>query len=787
MDTLAIISKAQFDGAHRGAAPGSVLAIDRYISRVPALRSLEQGGALFLVTVRPGDVLWLVGVLETPAFDGDMWAGPPNTTPVADITHLRGELRFDSGKGLVAAPGKLGMSLQTPRVLAESDVTLLRAAIGATPPAAPERRPAAQPAKKKAARSTAAPARRPRAKAAAVAAPAEVRRAPQKGAKTNEGTWSPPTLDGLGAWLDPTLPTSPAGGPADLEAQLRSSVDDLDARRVLADALLEAGDPRGMYMQLAVEHDGTPSWDPARERPAQQLASFEARYGMKWSEPLRGVGGLGKLARDETRAQFAFRRGAIELLRGDAQRIVAQLEAAQDVAPICGLELKAVTPAALAALTATRALSRIRRLDLDLSPHQDQTKALAALFASPHLGALTHLGIDDVSDVEEVMTTLATADALGNLRSLSLRLPELDRASVEALGRAPWAASLEELDLRITGDLGELGPLGSLPALARLRVTGERAPEAISALAGRTAGTLRELSIEGGQATPRQLADLGSAAFAGLRVLRLEGIGLNAAKLARALGSWELAELWHLDLGGSALREAGAAALAASPLMATLERLDVGAARLGDAGAAALAKGVAPRLRRISLAHNALGEAGLAALAEGPLLAHVEHVDLRNNKCHNAGGLAFAALPTLPRVKHLALHYNWMGVHGLRAILQRMEDAEELHLDENNYGVEPVRALAASTTIRNLRVLSTREADAKWLAAFASSPAASRLEQLSLSSSALDDASVDALLALPALGSIHLTFCFHLSEPARQRLSARFGPMLTFWPPENGA
>jgi hypothetical protein len=158
MDTLAIISKAQFEGAHRGATVGTVLPIDRYVSRVPALRSLERGGALFLVTVRPGDVLWLVGVIETPAFDGDMWAGPPNAVPVVDITPRRGELRFHSGKGLVAAPGKLGMSLQRPRVLSESDVALLRAAIGAKRRAAPTRQSKVQPAKKKASRPAEPPA-----------------------------------------------------------------------------------------------------------------------------------------------------------------------------------------------------------------------------------------------------------------------------------------------------------------------------------------------------------------------------------------------------------------------------------------------------------------------------------------------------------------------------------------------------------------------------------------------------------------------------------------------------
>jgi hypothetical protein len=137
MSLLAIVSKAVFEkdariAGHRVTA-GDVWPIDRYVSSNPNLTPLSVGGSLFLVTVRPSDVLWLVGVLERPALDGEAWRGAPNAIPVTDITALLPKLRLASGKGVSAGPGKLGMSLQTPRALATEDESLLRAAVAPAP------------------------------------------------------------------------------------------------------------------------------------------------------------------------------------------------------------------------------------------------------------------------------------------------------------------------------------------------------------------------------------------------------------------------------------------------------------------------------------------------------------------------------------------------------------------------------------------------------------------------------------------------------------------------------
>jgi len=125
-DMLAIISKAVFEKEAAGRKVGEVLPLDRYRSASRHLEPLKSGGRLFLVTVRPPtESLWLVAVLEGLKFDGEEWAARPNRTPITDITALIPKLRFESGKGITAAKGALGMSLQTPRLLTSDDVRLL--------------------------------------------------------------------------------------------------------------------------------------------------------------------------------------------------------------------------------------------------------------------------------------------------------------------------------------------------------------------------------------------------------------------------------------------------------------------------------------------------------------------------------------------------------------------------------------------------------------------------------------------------------------------------------------
>jgi hypothetical protein len=139
---VAIVSKAVYQRDMPRAQVGDVLALDAYLSTNAALQKLEAGGRLFLLTVRPpSESLWLLAVLQDPKFDGSKWVAARNVTAVRDVSALRGVLKFENGKGLPAEAGKLGMALQTPRVLTADDA---RALLGGAPVAsgtAPARAP----------------------------------------------------------------------------------------------------------------------------------------------------------------------------------------------------------------------------------------------------------------------------------------------------------------------------------------------------------------------------------------------------------------------------------------------------------------------------------------------------------------------------------------------------------------------------------------------------------------------------------------------------------------------
>ncbi len=129
-DMMAIISKAVFEKAAPGAAPGQSLTLDRYGSTHKSLESLGEGGDLYLVTVRPPDErLWLAAVLVSPERRSDGWYAN-NAAPIVDITWLKPLLKFQNGTGLPTKIGALGMSLQTPRLLAAADVAALGKARG---------------------------------------------------------------------------------------------------------------------------------------------------------------------------------------------------------------------------------------------------------------------------------------------------------------------------------------------------------------------------------------------------------------------------------------------------------------------------------------------------------------------------------------------------------------------------------------------------------------------------------------------------------------------------------
>jgi hypothetical protein len=125
-DMLAIISKAVFEADAADASIGEVLPLSRYASANKALAPLAAGGRLVLVTVRsPDESLWLVAVLDHPKHVKGAWVATKNEVSITDLGPVKSKIRFASGVKITAKPGALGMSLQTPRLLADGMVELM--------------------------------------------------------------------------------------------------------------------------------------------------------------------------------------------------------------------------------------------------------------------------------------------------------------------------------------------------------------------------------------------------------------------------------------------------------------------------------------------------------------------------------------------------------------------------------------------------------------------------------------------------------------------------------------
>lgn len=578
-------------------------------------------------------------------------------------------------------------------------------------------------------------------------------------------------------------------GPVSLEQAVIADPDDLDARRVLSDALLEQGDPRGEYMRLALYRDSLDRWDDEVRTIDRALHTLESRYGRAWSNAVAGVAHLGVGLPGWGSRGFEFDRGCIEELKGDARDLCACLAGARAVAPICALELLDDDRARkhVDELVAAPELASIRRLDIAASALSP--KSFDKLFNGSHLTKLESLDISGLRP--EHISVLARSPALAELSALTVSCDEpIGADGLRQLIDAGVTANLEFLSLdrcNLRGPGAQL--LAQLAGLQTLiwsddepGVTGAMALAESTALS-----SLRDLDLSDMPLGERgAVAIVSSPTFAELRELSLDGVGLNAKRIPAMLAAFKLPKVKTLSLCGGPLRKDGAAAIAASDALRHVEELAVAGNSLGDAGAVALAAARLPKLQRLDLSGNAIAAAGMQALATGPLLANVVELDVRNNKCQNAGALALARWPNLPRVEALQLYYNWMGVSGLRAIVEQLDDAEDLFLGENNYGVEPVRALSKSTRITKLRKLQTRDADAKWLLAFARSPAAQNLESLHLSSSQLDEEAAKALLELPSFGRLSLSFTT-VEGNGMGLLREALGPYLSLWPPGYGA
>ena len=477
-------------------------------------------------------------------------------------------------------------------------------------------------------------------------------------------------------------------------------------RLVYADALLEAGDPRGELIQVQCALEGLDADDPARDALEARASDLLALHEPAWTRELRE-----RCELHDHPFEFAYRRGFVESARLRAARVRALLpilaeqtplrelrigsaQRVEDLAEVPGLvELEGLSlhgaasgDALVRAFASWPHRGRLRSLQLE-----GGTAAARAVAGAPALAGLERLSMSFLDG--EGVGALAAAAHLASLRALALPHVALDGASLEVLGRSPALSSLEVLEIgHVRWRGGRAHPevrAGELPALARLR-------------------ELRCHRSAIGASPALELA-LGAR---GLEILDLDGVPLGEAGARSLLGGGGLPELRHLDLSATEQTDEGFAAVIDALEVPGLRRLACGGNALGSRAAAALAASRAlDGLQQLFLARCPLDDAGARALAASEHLPALRVLDLARTSCGRGALAALGAGELGARLVSLDLGHNGVGDRELGALLEgrRLERLERLVLDGAALSPAGVRALAAAPLAARLRSLSISE------------------------------------------------------------------------------
>jgi uncharacterized protein (TIGR02996 family) len=474
-------------------------------------------------------------------------------------------------------------------------------------------------------------------------------------------------------------------------------------RRVYADQLLAAGDPRGELIQLQCDAAELDPDDPARAPLDERAGDLLAEHEVAWTAPLRTPGVL-----DDRLDRLAFRRGFVEVARLDAAQVAAELPRLRAATPLRELAIRVDRPA-MARLGEVPGICELETLRFELGagiddvggfahwPHQGRLRALdlpggpaalAAIVAAPALASLERLRVPDAG--ADALAVLA-AHRLPALVALELHRPHLFATQV------PVLASLRELilDGAFPIDVVLAGQLARLPRLTRLGLPG----------------------CFIGAAELRLLCEASS-----LRHLDLSRNRIRAdACVAFAEEDTHLPRLVSLDLRDNAIGSKGLATIAASDRLPALRSLAITAS--GKTGFAALGAGpVGARLRR--LVAGRVGEAELSRMVAGLRELRELHLD--------SGAWDLRPLLSSPLAERLRV-LGLSGVYSMQQVCAaELPELRALWLDDLDD--DAAIALAANPSLTRLRALTARgtKVTDRGATALATSPHLRRLHAVRL-------------------------------------------------------
>nr|HEX4312392.1 hypothetical protein [Kofleriaceae bacterium] len=537
-------------------------------------------------------------------------------------------------------------------------------------------------------------------------------------------------------------PAEPAPAPDPLRA--RAMAGDLEALEVHADALLEAGDPRGELIRLQLELAKRPDGDPARMELELAISLLFIRHGERFTA---------ESSLDSSHAQCRVSYGygypyRIELagvrwnqIATIARKLGDRAASAQELELTGKLDWARI-PALL------DALPRVHVLDLSSSLPRIWIGDASAALATPAGDRIDELRFHLHDREQDQLAKLVTAPLRG-LRTLDVTAQfASDYASIAASAAAP----------AITSWKLQAGH-GLSPADARVMLSAT----------GRRTEPLRDVDLWS-HALDETTADMIADLPARYRSVRLR-CRTPASAIAKLLANDRTRELEAFE---TRVAPSDPPAVVDTPIV----DLELGglAAELAVLAAAIRA----PRLRRLTLDASSTASDGLAAVFDSPWLDTVEHLRVRpaepwlaavTRTTARASRLDVMTTSTLPPSAVELI--GWSGLSNVRVFVTGTAlSAEALH------------RLLSNPALDSLVTAEVKIAPGA-LAELASWPVPRELRYLSLDGT-LSQRDVETLARWPGarqLVTLSLGFQFELSvdaakliaDPARFPRLRRFG------------
>lgn len=569
-------------------------------------------------------------------------------------------------------------------------------------------------------------------------------------------------------------------------------------RLVYADALLDAGEPRGELIQVQCALEEIEADDPARDALEARAADLLALHEPEWTWELRE-----RCELHDQPSELRYRRGFVECAELRAPRVPALLPILTELTPLRELRIRLDTGTEdlgdIPALTDLEGLSvqGVRDGDDPVRafaswPHRGRLRMLhlgnltlgavgRAVASMPALAGLESLSLGTIAD--EDLVALSAAAHFARLRQLRLSFTHLDGSGLRALGRSEALPPLEVLDLGHAMLLDRARPhAGGLPALARLRELRCCGPHFSATSAIALAVGAPDLEILDCEAVKLEDAGArallcGETALAKLRYLDLSRTELSDEGFAGVIDALEVPGLRRLACIGNQLSTKAAAAIAASRALGELQQLFLASCALGDAAVTALARSKhLPALRVLDLSLTRFGEEGLDALGASDLGARLVSLDLSHNGVCDRDLRALLAGRRLDRLEHLALDGMMLSSTGVRMLAAAPLMARFRSLTIWGFGSDAVAQLAHAE-LPELRTLVAGNLDDRAATLLAGTQSAPWLQHVVLRAPDLTD---DGALALANAIGLQRIACLelyapHLGEVGREALRRRFG------------